>query len=194
LSLYQLTIEMGTRYFDLFNAGKLKMPDENLAADFYELTQELTAEAGLPAYEISNNARPGEESRHNLLYWRYGEYAGIGPGAHGRLLIGDVRHATATEKLPFDWQKRVMAGGNGLVTDEVLTWEEEGDELLVMGLRLREGIDPNRFARLSGRRISDHQIRELKSIGFVETLPNGNLRVTDRGWPVLDAVVADLAA
>jgi len=194
LSLYQLTIEMGTRYYDLFRAGKLKMPDEDLAADFYELTQELTGEAGLPAYEISNHARPGQESTHNLLYWRYGEYAGIGPGAHGRLLVGNERHATATEKLPFEWQKRVQAKGNGLVTDDVLTWEEEGDELLVMGLRLREGIDPSRFTKLSGRKISDHQIRELKSIGFVETLPNGNLRVTDKGWPVLDAVVADLAA
>jgi len=194
LSLYQLTIEMGTRYYDLFRAGKLKMPNEDLAADFYELTQELTAEAGLPAYEISNHARPGQESTHNLLYWRYGEYAGIGPGAHGRLLVGNERHATATEKLPFEWQKRVLAKGNGLVTDDVLTWEEEGDELLVMGLRLREGIDPRRFTKLSGRAISDHQIRELKSIGFVETLPNGNLRVTDKGWPVLDAVVADLAA
>jgi putative oxygen-independent coproporphyrinogen III oxidase len=194
LSLYQLTIEMGTRYYDLFTAGKLKMPDEDLAADFYELTQELTAEAGLPAYEISNHARPGQESRHNLLYWRYGEYAGIGPGAHGRLLIGNERHATATEKLPFEWSKRVALKGQGLVTDDVLTWEEEGDELLVMGLRLREGIDPRRFTRLSGRQIAQRQIEELKRIGFVETLPNGNLRVTDRGWPVLDAVVADLAA
>jgi putative oxygen-independent coproporphyrinogen III oxidase len=194
LSLYQLTIELGTRFYDLFRAGKLKLPDEDLAADFYELTQELTASAGLPAYEISNHARPGQESRHNLLYWRYGEYVGIGPGAHGRLLIGDERHATATEKLPFEWSKRVGERGQGLVTDDVLTWEEEGDELLVMGLRLREGIDPRRFTQLSGREISAHQIRELKSIGFVETLPNGNLRVTDRGWPVLDAVVADLAA
>ncbi|MDP1731780.1 MAG: radical SAM family heme chaperone HemW, partial [Devosia sp.] len=194
LSLYQLTIEMGTRYYDLFNAGKLKMPDEDLSADFYELTQELTAKAGLPAYEISNHARPGQESRHNLLYWRYGEYAGIGPGAHGRLLIGNQRHATAAEKLPFDWQKRVAARGHGLVTDDILTWEEEGDELLVMGLRLREGIDPRRFTQLSGRAISDRQIAELKSIGFVETLPNGHIRVTDKGWPVLDAVVADLAA
>ena len=194
LSLYQLTIEMGTRYYDLFNAGKLKMPDEDLSADFYELTHELTASAGLPAYEISNHARPGQESRHNLLYWRYGEYAGIGPGAHGRLLLNNQRHATAAEKLPFEWQKRVLAAGQGWVTDDVLTWEEEGDELLVMGLRLREGINPNRFAALSGRQISDRQIRELKAIGFVETLPNGNIRVTDRGWPVLDAVVADLAA
>ena len=194
MSLYQLTIEQGTRYFDLYQAGKLKMPDEDLAADFYELTQELTAEAGLPAYEISNHARAGQESRHNLICWRYGEYAGVGPGAHGRILLGNSRHATATEKLPFEWQKRVAAAGNGLVTDDVLTWEEEGDELLVMGLRLREGIDPHRFAQLSGRRIAQRQIDELKSYGFVEMLPNGNLRVTDKGWTVLDAVVADLAA
>lgn len=194
LSLYQLTIEMGTRYYDLFSAGKLKMPDEDLSADFYEMTQEMTAKAGLPAYEISNHARPGQESRHNLLYWRYGEYVGIGPGAHGRLLIDNQRHATAAEKLPFEWQKKVAQRGHGLVTDDILTWEEEGDELLVMGLRLREGIDPARFSRLSGRAIAPEQIAELKSIGFVETLPNGFIRVTDKGWPVLDAVVADLAA
>lgn len=194
ISLYQLTIEMGTRYFDLWSAGKLKMPNEDLSADFYELTQEMTAKAGLPAYEISNHARPGQESIHNLIYWRYGEYAGVGPGAHGRLLIDGKRHATAAEKMPFDWQKKVAARGHGLVTDDILTWEEEGDELLVMGLRLREGIDPDRFATLSGRKISPVQIAELKKIGFVESLPNGNLRVTDKGWPVLDAVVADLAA
>jgi len=194
ISLYQLTIEMGTRYFDLWSAGKLKMPDEDLSADFYELTQDLTRAAGLPAYEISNHARPGQESIHNLIYWRYGEYAGIGPGAHGRLLVDGQRHATAIEKLPFEWQKKVLARGHGMATDDILSWEEEGDELLVMGLRLREGIDPKRFATLSGRRIEQRQIDELKKIGFVESLPNGNLRVTDKGWPVLDAVVADLAA
>jgi oxygen-independent coproporphyrinogen-3 oxidase len=194
LSLYQLTIEMGTRYFDLWSAGKLKMPNEDLSADFYELTQDLTRDAGLPAYEISNHARPGPEPSPPLIYGRYGEYAGVGPGAHGRLLIDGHRHATAVEKLPFEWQKKVAARGHGMTTDDILTWEEEGDELLVMGLRLREGIDPNRFATLSGRRIDQRQIDELKRIGFVETLPNGNLRVTDKGWPVLDAVVADLAA
>ena len=194
ISLYQLTIEMGTRYFDLWNTGKLKMPDEDLSADFYELTQDLTKDAGLPAYEISNHARAGQESIHNLIYWRYGEYAGIGPGAHGRLLIDGKRHATAVEKMPFEWQKKVGARGHGMTTDDVLSWEEEGDELLVMGLRLREGIDPARFAKLSGRKIAQHQIDELKRIGFVETLPNGFIRVTDKGWPVLDAVVADLAA
>ena len=194
ISLYQLTIEMGTRYFDLHRAGKLAMPNEDLAADFYEMTHELTAEAGLPAYEISNHARPGQESSHNMLYWRYGEYAGIGPGAHGRLMINNQRHATAAEKMPFDWQKNVVAKGHGLVVDDVLTWEEQGDEFLVMGLRLKEGISPSRFTAISGRQISRTQIDTLKGYGFVETLPNGNLRVTDKGFPVLDAVVADLAA
>lgn len=194
ISLYMLTIEQGTRYFDLHQAGKLKMPNEDLAADFYELTQDLTREAGMPAYEISNHAVPGQESRHNMLYWRYGEYAGIGPGAHGRLMVNHQRHATATEKMPFDWLTRVNQNGHGMVTDDVLTWEEQGDEYLVMGLRLKEGISPTRFMAISGRGISDQQIAALKGYGFLETLPNGNLRVTDKGFPVLDAVVADLAA
>ncbi len=194
LSLYQLTIEEGTRYYDLFQAGKLKMPSPDLSADFYELTQEIMNAAGMPAYEISNHARPGDESRHNLLYWRYGEYVGIGPGAHGRLLLDDVRHATAIERLPFDWQKKVMADGHGMVADDILTWEEESDEFLVMGLRLREGIDPKRYEQLSGHKLRQAQIDDLTRYGFLETLPNGHLRVTDRGFPVLDAVVADLAA
>ena len=170
------------------------MPSEDLSADFYEMTQELARSAGMPAYEISNHARPGQESKHNLTYWRYGEYAGIGPGAHGRLVVNNERHATAAERMPFEWQKLVSARGQGLVTDDVLTWEEQGDEFLVMGLRLREGIDPDRYAALCGRRISERQINTLKGYGFVETLPNGYIRVTDKGWPVLDAVVADLAA
>jgi putative oxygen-independent coproporphyrinogen III oxidase len=194
ISLYQLTIEQGTRYFELHRAGKLKLPDEELAADFYEVTQELTAEAGLPAYEISNHARPGQESRHNLIYWRYGEYVGIGPGAHGRIVVNGERHATATEKMPFEWQKLVQEFGHGMVTDDVLSWEEQGDEFLVMGLRLKEGISPARFAAISGRKLERAQVEALTGYGFVETLPNGNLRVTDRGFPVLDAVVADLAA
>ncbi len=194
ISLYQLTIEQGTRYYELQQAGKLQLPGEELAADFYEMTQELAAEAGLPAYEISNHARPGQESRHNLIYWRYGEYVGIGPGAHGRIVVNGERHATATEKLPFDWHKRVGQFGHGMITDDVLSWEEQGDEFLVMGLRLKEGISPARFAAISGRKLERSQVEALTGYGFVETLPNGNLRVTDRGFPVLDAVVADLAA
>lgn len=194
VSLYQLTIELETRFYDLFRAGKLAMPSADLSADFYELTQELCDAAGMPAYEISNHARPGEESLHNLLYWRYGEYVGVGPGAHGRLLLAGERHALATEKLPFDWRKRVLGNGSGLVTDDRLTWEEEADEYLVMGLRLSEGIDPKRYTLLSGRKLNPAQIEDLKFSEMIEILPNGNIRVTDRGFPVLDAVVADLAA
>ncbi len=193
LSLYQLTIEQGTRYFDLRAAGKLPMPDANLSAEFYLLTQELTAAAGLPAYEISNHARHGEESGHNLLYWRYGEYVGVGPGAHGRLLVDGVRYATANEKNPENWAALVNKNGAGLITNDKLTWEEESDEYLLMGLRLREGISLERYHQLSGRHLSPAQIEELTNIEFVEILANGNLRVTDKGWPVLDAVVADLA-
>lgn len=194
LSLYQLTIEQGTRYFDLFQAGKLKMPSEDLSADMFEMTQEMTASYGLPAYEISNYARPGQESSHNLTYWRYGEYAGVGPGAHGRLLINGERHATAAEKMPFKWWDMVVENGHGLEIDDTLTWDEEGDEYLVMGLRLREGIDPDRYAALARRKLAASQIDFLTGIGFIETLPSGRLRVTEKGWPVLDAVVADLAA
>lgn len=194
LSLYQLTIEQGTRFFDLYHAGKLKMPNGELSADFYALTQELCDTANMPAYEISNHAVVGQESQHNLLYWRYGEYAGIGPGAHGRILTGSERHATATEKMPFGWRKNVDDWGHGLVTNDVLTWEEEGDEYLVMGLRLAEGIDPQRYALLAGKPLNPEKIADLTGYGFLETLANGHLRVTPAGFPVLDAVVADLAA
>lgn len=193
LSLYQLTIEQGTRYFDLRAAGKLPMPNADLSADFYLLTQDMMNAAGVPAYEISNHARIGDESRHNMLYWRYGEYVGVGPGAHGRLLVDNIRYATATEKNPEKWAELVNAQGSGLVTNDKLTWGEESDEYLLMGLRLREGISLDRYHQLSGRQLAPDQIKELKNIGFVQTLENGNLRVTDQGWPVLDAVVADLA-
>ncbi len=152
------------------------MPDEDLSADFYELTQELTAGAGLPAYEISNHARPGQESRHNLIYWRYGEYAGIGPGAHGRLLINNKRHATATEKCRSTGRRSRRPRPRHSITDDILSWEEEGDELLVMGLRLREGIDPQRFHRISGRAISQRQIMSWKATGS-----SNNFCVTRQG-------------
>ncbi|HUV32575.1 MAG TPA: coproporphyrinogen III oxidase, partial [Devosiaceae bacterium] len=194
LSLYQLTIERGTRYFDLQAAGKLAVPDPDTAADLFEVTQELCARTGLPAYEISNHARPGQESRHNLVYWRYGEYAGIGPGAHGRLVIDGVRRATATEKMPFAWSRLVAEQGHGLVADDALGAGDEADEYLLMGLRLATGISPARYKALAGRQLRPQQIAELTEFGFLASLPDGNLRVTDRGWPVLDAVVADLAA
>ncbi len=194
LSLYQLTIEHETPFYALHAAGKLKTPDAETARALYEATQEVCAARGLPAYEISNHARAGAESRHNLLYWRYGEYAGIGPGAHGRLDIGGARRATVTEKHPERWLMRVEAQGHALVSDEVLRPSEQADELLLMGLRLTEGIDPGRYAQLSGRMLDPQRIAALRDHGLVRIGSDGRLRVTADGLPVLDAVVADLAA
>ena len=194
LSLYQLTIEEGTPFFGLHAAGKLKTPDETMARALYDVTQDVCAKHGLPAYEISNHARAGKECRHNLVYWRGQEYAGIGPGAHGRLDIGGVRHATATEKRPEAWLMRVEANGHGVVTDEALNREERADEFLLMGLRLAEGIDPERYTALSGRAIDPRRIAVLREEGAITVDADGRLRVTQAGFPVLDAVVADLAA
>jgi putative oxygen-independent coproporphyrinogen III oxidase len=194
LSLYQLTIEEGTPFFGLHAAGKLKTPDETVARALYDVTQEVCARHGLPAYEISNHARKGAECRHNLVYWRGEEYAGIGPGAHGRLDVDGVRHATATEKRPEAWLMRVEANGHGLVTDDCLTREERADEFLLMGLRLAEGIDPERYAALAGRPLDPRRIALLSKEGAIIVDADGRLRVTQAGFPVLDAVVADLAA
>jgi oxygen-independent coproporphyrinogen-3 oxidase len=194
LSLYQLTIEEGTPFFGLHAAGKLQTPDEALARTLYDVTQDVCAQHGLPAYEISNHARSGAECRHNLVYWRGDEYAGIGPGAHGRLDIDGIRHAVATEKRPEAWLMRVEANGHGVVADDKLNSEERADEFLLMGLRLAEGIDPRRYAALSGRTLDPNRIAVLREEGAISVDPDGRLRVTKDGFPVLDAVVADLAA
>jgi putative oxygen-independent coproporphyrinogen III oxidase len=194
LSLYQLTIEPDTPFAALHAAGKLRLPDEDTARALYDTTQDVCAASGLPAYEISNHARPGGECRHNLVYWRAHEYAGIGPGAHGRLDIDGDRHATATEKRPETWLNRVESDGHGLVTDDILTGEERGDEFLLMGLRLAEGIDVAHYTAIAGRTLDPVRIAMLREHGLIETTPEGRLRVTLPGFPVLDAVVADLAA
>lgn len=194
LSLYQLTIEPDTMFEKLFEAGKLVMPDSDLARDLWDVTQEATSKAGMPAYEVSNHARPGAESRHNLIYWRYGEYAGVGPGAHGRLLTNRGRIAQATERHPEMWLTVVETEGHGLVEDSALSESEQGDEFLLMGLRLAEGIDPARFEAIAGRSLEEDRIVSLISDGMVERTAGGRLRVTQEGFPVLDAVVADLAA
>lgn len=170
------------------------MPRPAQARDLYDVTQEVCEAHGLPAYEISNHARPGAESRHNLVYWRYGEYAGIGPGAHGRLEIAGQRRATATESNPERWLARVEQQGHGLVVDEALTTSEQADELLMMGLRLAEGIDPQRYAAVAGRPLDPQRISVLCQHGMVAVETDGRLKVTPAGFPVLDAVVADLAA
>jgi oxygen-independent coproporphyrinogen-3 oxidase len=194
LSLYQLTIEPDTFFFKLHAAGKLVVPDADTARALYDVTQEVCAAHGLPAYEISNHAQRGAECRHNLVYWRYGEYAGIGPGAHGRLVSGQGRLAMATERSPEAWLDLVERRGHGLVDVEVLSAEAQGDEYLLMGLRLGEGIDPNRFATLAGRPLDAARVRSLVDEGLIERRLDGRLGVTPAGFPVLDAVVADLAA
>lgn len=194
LSLYQLTIEPETPFFGLHAAGKLKIPDEAVARALYDVTQEVCAQQGLPSYEISNHARPGAECRHNLVYWRGQEYAGVGPGAHARLDIDGRRHAIATEKRPETWLMRVEAQGNGVIADDILNSEERADEFLLMGLRLAEGIDPQRYKALSGRALDPRRIALLKDEGAITVDASGWLRVTKDGFPLLDAVVADLAA
>jgi putative oxygen-independent coproporphyrinogen III oxidase len=194
LSLYQLTIEPDTPFFGLHRAGKLALPEEDLARDLYDLTQTICDAAGLPAYEVSNHARPGAECRHNLIYWRGHDYAGVGPGAHGRLTINGERIATETERRPEAWLMRVEGTGTGLRLEEKLTQSEAADEYLLMGLRLAEGIDPVRYNTISGRALDPQRISILRSEGAVEMTADGRLRVTQSGFPLLDAVVADLAA
>ncbi len=194
LSLYQLTIEADTIFERLHRAGKLIVPDSEQARALWDVTQDVTAARGLPAYEVSNHARPGAESRHNLIYWRYGEYAGVGPGAHGRLVVDGSRRAHSTERHPEMWLTVVEGEGHGLVADEKLSAEEQGDEFLLMGLRLAEGIAPARFEALAGRTLDRSRIDSLIEDGLVERSSDGRLRVTPGGFPVLDAVVADLAA
>jgi len=194
LSLYQLTIDEGTPFFALREAGKLAVPGDEHAAELYRVTQEVCARHGLSAYEISNHAKPEAECRHNLVYWRYGEYAGIGPGAHGRLIVPEGRRATAMIAEPERWLERVESWGDGLESDELLTREEEADEMLLMGLRLAEGIDLERYRQISGRDLDPGRLRDLTENGMVETLHEDRVRVTPSGAFVLDAVVADLAA
>jgi oxygen-independent coproporphyrinogen-3 oxidase len=194
VSLYQLTIEAETPFAALHAAGKLKPPDEHTARTLYDVTQEICAAHGVPAYEISNHARPGGECRHNLIYWRAQEYAGIGPGAHGRLDIAGDRHATATERRPETWLARVEQDGHGLIADDVLTSAEAADEFLLMGLRLAEGIDVTRYTEVAGRALEPDRIAALRQHGLIETTAAGRMRVTLSGFPLLDSVVADLAA
>ncbi len=194
LSLYQLTIEQGTPYAELYARGKLRVPDNEAAHAFYALTQEMTEAAGLPAYEISNHAAPGEECRHNLLYWRYGEYAGVGPGAHGRAVIAGTRRATVTERQPERWLALVEAEGHGIVEETVLDPEQQADEALLMGLRLAEGLDLDRLAALSGFRPSERAIDALAAHGLVERLTPGRLRATREGRIILNEVVLRLSS
>ena len=193
VSLYQLTIEPGTPFAQLHARGKLDLPASETARACYELTQELTERAGLPAYEISNHAMQGEECRHNLLYWRYGEYAGVGPGAHGRILVGGERRATRTEPLPERWALRVGEAGHGILEATGLSDEEQADEYLLMALRLSEGIDLDRLAALSGLAPHRQAVAALIERGLLERCGGSRLRATPAGRLILNEILRRLA-
>lgn len=190
LSLYQLTIEDGTPFAALHAAGKLKVPADDDAAEFYALTQELCAAAGLPAYEVSNHAAPGQESRHNLVYWRMGDYAGIGPGAHGRLTIEGARHATSCRSMPEDWLEQVLDQGHGLVVNEKISDSDMAAEYLIMGMRLSEGIEIARYEGFGGR-FDAFALAQLETDGLVR-VHDGRINATPRGRLVLNTLIGEL--
>jgi putative oxygen-independent coproporphyrinogen III oxidase len=191
LSLYQLTIEPGTRFAALAANGELPLTDPDHAAALYELTQEMTAAAGLPSYEISNHARRGQESRHNLSYWRYQSYAGVGPGAHGRR--GGM--TTQRHRKPENWLAAVERSGHGIVEQSRLAPRDKGIEALLMGLRLREGVDLKRIAKLAGADVDavvdQAAIRRLERQRLMK-LEGDRLRVTPAGMLLLDAILAEI--
>jgi oxygen-independent coproporphyrinogen-3 oxidase len=195
LSLYQLTIEPATPFESLHRQGKLVLPDEDTAAALYDATGEECERAGLLAYEVSNYARPGEESRHNLMYWRYLDYAGIGPGAHGRVSVGGALHATRRHRAPEIWAERVERDGHGLTTDEAVAPEERAREALLMGLRLAEGIDIRRFEARTGRKLAESVDADVLDrcieAGYLALTPAG-LVATREGRIRLNAVLSAL--
>ncbi|WP_293884131.1 radical SAM family heme chaperone HemW [Sphingomonas sp.] len=186
LSLYQLTIEAGTRFATLVQQGKLCPVDGDRAADLFEVTRALTNFAGLPGYETSNHARSGAESRHNLTYWRYGDYVGIGPGAHGRR--GGM--ATTRHKKPENWIAAVARNGHGLQAETALSVVEQTTEALLMGLRLREGVDLARFADAAVDKLATERLSQL---GLV-TLSGTRLKITEQGTLLLDAILPQIIA
>ncbi len=191
LSLYQLTIEDGTAFGDRAARGRLLgLPDDELGADLFDLTQELCRRAGLSAYEISNHARNGSESRHNLIYWTSGDWVGIGPGAHGRITDGTGRVATETVLSPIGWLRAVERDGSGESGRAVLSPADVRQEFLLMGLRLRQGVSLERLSSLSGG-LPDLALTEILSTGLLETF-EGRLRLTEAGRPLLDAVLREI--
>ncbi|KUO67273.1 MAG: coproporphyrinogen III oxidase [Alphaproteobacteria bacterium BRH_c36] len=195
LSLYQLTIEPGTMFEKLYASGQLVVPDEDSAADMFEATQEITEAAGLPAYEVSNHACPGEESRHNLIYWRYGEYVGLGPGAHGRIVTDGGRLATVIERHPETWVTQVEASGHGITELEPISRAAAADEMLLMGLRLREGVDLHRLTEVGGLRAGSDAVGRLVEEGVLESVGEGRrLRAVGRGRFLVNELVRQISA
>jgi oxygen-independent coproporphyrinogen-3 oxidase len=193
LSLYQLTIEKGTPYFAAHRDGTLRVPDEDRASDLYDATQEILERRGMPAYEISNHARPGAESRHNLAYWRSDDYAGIGPGAHGRLTQDGTTYATANRRVPEVWLEAVERDGHAAEERRALSPDERRDEVVMMGLRIAEGIARERFRARTGRAIEDAlDPARIARLSEFLTLDDDGLRATAAGRVRLNAVLAAL--
>lgn len=194
LSLYQLTIEPGTAFGDRHALGKLAgLTEEDLGADMYDLTQEMCEAAGLPAYEVSNHARDLAQSRHNLIYWRGGDYAGIGPGAHGRLTLGSQRFATEAERGPQSWLKRVQSSGSGEVVRSALSRREHAEEYAMMALRLNEGLERARFIALNGADFDPLVVEKLAELDLL-TITDRRFVLTGQGRRLLNAVLRELLA
>jgi len=197
LSLYQLTIEPGTAFEAAHRRGEIILPDDDTAAALYGATAEEAARFGLLPYEVSNYAKPGAESRHNLAYWRYADYAGIGPGAHGRLTLGGTLTATRRHRAPEPWAERVERDGHGTMQEEALSAEERAREMLLMGLRLTEGIDTTRFAARTGMSLDDALDQDVLAQALAENYlvrTATHLRATAEGRLRLDSLLAALAA
>ena len=192
LSAYQLTIEAGTAFGDRYDRGKLRgLPDDDTAADMYFITQELCERAGLPAYEVSNHAKPGAESKHNLNYWRYGDYGGIGPGAHGRLTLNGTRMATETPLFPTKWLEMVENSAFSDFKTIAIEPTEQAAEYLMMGLRKSTGVSQNRFASIGGAPLNANVINDLRDLDLI-ALDQDRLRATPKGIAVLNAVIREL--
>jgi oxygen-independent coproporphyrinogen-3 oxidase len=192
LSLYQLTLEPGTPFHELNARGKLKVPDETLAHDLFEVTNELCAAAGLEAYEVSNYARPGFQCRHNLTYWRGGDYVGVGPGAHGRLTRDRTRLATECHRSPQGWLELVEQQEHGLCHSEALSSTAQAEELLLMGLRLKRGVDLADLKARTGKTIERQHIEDLIEQKLV-VIDAGKLQASDQGRLVLNTLISELA-
>jgi oxygen-independent coproporphyrinogen-3 oxidase len=192
LSLYQLTIEDGTAFGDRHARGGLRgLPDEDRSVALYEITQELCETAGLPAYEVSNHARHGAQSQHNLIYWRGGDYAGVGPGAHGRVTLGGRRWATEALKHPWAWLDAVEKRGTGELPRDEIAPIERAQEYILMSLRLNEGLDPARLEAISGLSLPSAALADLCELGLI-TADHGGVRTTPQGRMVLNAVIRRL--
>ena len=199
LSLYQLTIEKGTKFFGDFKQKKFQMPDENLAADFYEMTNETTAQAGLELYEISNYAKKNFECAHNLVYWQGGDYLGIGAGAHSRVFLDEEisRQAIMMTHEPMAWLRKVEEQGAGIQTKEKISPEELLEELILMGLRLRNGINAETFQQFFGKKLQEifdfTKLQSLVNEGFI-AIDDVRIKITDKGRILSNTIIAKVAS